>query len=107
MQDIPIAVALERDRLEHRLRRMERVLSALRDRAVFRDAEIGTQPPALRHAIAGFEDELAAVRQRLDQLHGRQALGADPPPVKARRRWEARSAGFERADVIEQRADQV
>ncbi len=70
-----ISIRLERDRLEHRMRRIERVTSALRDRAVYRHAVMGTTPPPLRRAIADFELELIGMRRRLDDL---QALDREP-----------------------------
>jgi hypothetical protein len=63
-----IGAALERQRLEHRARRLERVLAALDDRRLYREqAESGT-PPALREAIHGFRTELDAVERRLELL---------------------------------------
>jgi hypothetical protein len=63
-----IALRLERDRLGHRLRRMELTISALRDRAVIRQSTMGAAPPPLRQAIASFEIEVVAVRRRLSEL---------------------------------------
>ena len=59
---------LERERLEHRARRMERVLSSLQDRALYRYAVTGATPPPLWHAIADFRIELAMIRRRLAEL---------------------------------------
>jgi hypothetical protein len=65
----PIGAELERVRLEHRARRIERALAVLRDhRAYPPDRD---RPAALDQAIAGFRQELAAVRDRLRQLPGR------------------------------------
>lgn len=69
MSAATIALQLERDRLEHRVRRIELVTSALRDRAVYRHAVMGTTPLPLRAAIEDFEIELAAMRRRLNELH--------------------------------------
>jgi len=56
---------LERHRLEHRAHRIEQVLIALRDRETWRQQQ-GHVPAPLRQAIRGFEDELAALRARID-----------------------------------------
>ncbi len=81
-----MAHRLERDRLEQRIRRIERVTAALRDRAVYRHAVMGTTPLPLRHAIGEFEVELAGMRRRLSEL-GRGDLEARArpatPPVRA------------------------
>ena len=63
-----LGAALERQRLEHRQRRLKRVLSALEDRRTFRQEADGSVPPALREAIGGFRQELDAVERRLDLL---------------------------------------
>lgn len=63
-----IALELEHDRLRRRMRRMELVTAALRDRAVYRQGVTGTTPAPLRHAIEGFESELASMRLRLAEL---------------------------------------
>jgi hypothetical protein len=60
-----IATELEHERLRHRARQIERVLSALRDRAVYRHAVTGTTPSGLRRAIADFGVELESIRRRL------------------------------------------
>lgn len=65
--DPPMSIAthVERQRLEHRAGRLEHVISALEDRAVYRQAS-GTAPPQpLRRAIADFRIELARVHRRL------------------------------------------
>jgi len=64
-------IQLQRDRLEHQVRRMERVTEALRDRAVYRQARTGTTPQPLRQAIFGFERELGAARRQLAELRRR------------------------------------
>jgi len=58
---------LERVRLEHRERRVGLAIAALRDLCDAR-AKNGAAPPALRQAIAGFSQELAQVRQRIDTI---------------------------------------
>ena len=60
-----IARQLEQDRLHHRAQQIERVMAALKDRAVHRHAVTGKTPPALQHAIADFGSELKAIRRRL------------------------------------------
>lgn len=62
---VTIARELEQERLRHRARQIERVVSALRDRAVYRHAVTGATPPALRRAIADFGVELDSIRRRL------------------------------------------
>jgi hypothetical protein len=63
-----IGAALERSRLEHRARRIEQVLSALKER---RDLgpQTGGRPASLDQAIAGFGAELSAVRAQLRRMH--------------------------------------
>jgi len=63
-----VASWLDRDRLEHRVRRIELAIAALRERAVYRHAVTGTTPPALDGAIDDFETELAAARQQLNKV---------------------------------------
>jgi hypothetical protein len=63
-----LGAALERQRLEHRRRRLERVLAALDDRRMFREEADGTVPPPLREAIHGFRQELDTVERRLELL---------------------------------------
>lgn len=57
---------LEYQRLEHRARRMEMVLSALEDRAIHRHD--GDAPAPLRHAIRDFRLELVSLRRRMRAL---------------------------------------
>jgi hypothetical protein len=59
---------LERDRLLHRAQRIERVIDALRDRAVYRHEITGSTPPPLRSAMADFNHELVRLKRRLTQL---------------------------------------
>jgi hypothetical protein len=68
MQTPTIGSDLERRRLEHREQRIERVLAALHDRAVYRGAVSGEPPRPLRHAIADFATELRTIRDRLAEL---------------------------------------
>jgi hypothetical protein len=63
-----LGAALERQRLEHRARRLQRVLAALDDRRLYREQSDGAIPPPLREAIHGFRQELDAVEHRLDLL---------------------------------------
>ncbi|HEU4976155.1 MAG TPA: hypothetical protein VFT50_13755 [Baekduia sp.] len=62
-----IGAALERRRLEHRARRVQRVLAALEDRVAARRGT-GPVPGGLREAIRDFERELGRVRERLRGL---------------------------------------
>jgi hypothetical protein len=62
-----IARKLEQERLRHRAERIERVMSALRDRAVYGHDVTGTTPPALRRAISDFGVELESIRRRLSR----------------------------------------
>jgi hypothetical protein len=62
-----IGSELEHARLRHREQRIEQVLAALQDRALYR--RDGNEPPRpLGHAIAGFRAELRLVRDRLSEL---------------------------------------
>jgi hypothetical protein len=57
---------LERDRLVRRAGRIEAVVAALRLRAS-EHARVGERAPApLLRALGDFQEELAAIRQRLD-----------------------------------------
>ena len=62
-----VARRLEEERLRHRARHIDRVMSALRDRAVYRHAVTGTTPPGLQQAIADFGHELDAIRRQLSR----------------------------------------
>jgi hypothetical protein len=59
-----LGAQLERTRLVHRARRIERVLVVLRHQRL-RARERGQAPAGLDQAIAGFGDELGDVRDRL------------------------------------------
>ena len=61
----PLASDLERDRLEHRARRLDRVARELRARAEAKRAHHGHVPAPLGSALAGFQSELRSVRSRL------------------------------------------
>lgn len=63
----PIASDLERRRLEHRERRVARVVRTLRHRRESYRAR-GPVPAALGTAIRDFDGELAGIRRRLDEL---------------------------------------
>jgi hypothetical protein len=54
-------------RLEHRARRVGLAIAALRDLSHAR-AKDGATTPALQQAIAGFSQELAQIRRRIDTL---------------------------------------
>lgn len=60
-----IGVELERRRLEHRARRIEYALAALRRLA---DTRAADGPVPLRQAIGAFSQDLAQVRRRLSDL---------------------------------------
>jgi hypothetical protein len=61
-----LADQLERDRLEHRRRRLSMVIAALEDRRRERDMT----PLPLIHALQGFREELRETEQRLAALAG-------------------------------------
>jgi hypothetical protein len=63
---------LERRRLEHQARRLRLVVAALRERAGAASASGGVHP-ALHRALGDFSAELADIRARLDEHHGRHA----------------------------------
>lgn len=63
-----LAANLEADRLRHRAQRIEQVIAALNDRALYRNARSGATPPALDRAIADFGIELRDIRRRLAEL---------------------------------------
>jgi hypothetical protein len=65
-----LGAALERQRLEHRARRLLRVIAALDERRLYRERSDGATPAALREAIAGFQSELGEVERRLALLAG-------------------------------------
>ena len=60
--------ALERDRREHRLRRV--AVAVLRERITGHRPELDTQPRHLRRAIADFEARIEALSARLRDLDG-------------------------------------
>ena len=64
-QPLTLAHHLERDRLEPRARRLELVIAALEDRAVYRHATSGTTPEPLTRAIVDSRSELTDVRRLL------------------------------------------
>ncbi len=68
MSQDAVAAGVDRDGLERRARRIELVMLALRDRAVYRHAVTGATPTPLHQAIAAFELELGGIRRRLGQL---------------------------------------
>ena len=73
-----IGSQLERDRLERRVRRIQKVTEALRDRAVHRQSVNGMTPPALRHAIADFEIETRRLQRRVAELRRTRRTPAAP-----------------------------
>jgi hypothetical protein len=68
-----IAAWLELDRLEDRTRRLECVVSALEDRAMFRHAVGGVVPTPLDCAIADFRGEIGRLQARLAELRAGQS----------------------------------
>jgi hypothetical protein len=67
-ESLTLGTLLERDRLLHRAQRIERVIAALRDRAVYRHEVTGVTPVPLHLAMADFHQELTVLRRRLAQL---------------------------------------
>jgi hypothetical protein len=59
---------LERDRLEHRVRRVTVAIAVLRQLATEQRHELGATPRHLRHAIVDFEDQIQAINARLLDL---------------------------------------
>jgi hypothetical protein len=59
------AAGLERAAIEHRARRIEFVLAALRARPVYRHTDLGVTPEGVKHAIADFGGELGEIRRRI------------------------------------------
>jgi hypothetical protein len=62
-----IGAELERQRLEHRARRVDRAIAVMRDLATSR-ARDDRAPAALWQAIEAFSEELAAIDRRLGEL---------------------------------------
>jgi hypothetical protein len=58
--------ALERRRLEHRVRRAKLVLAALEDRTMLHSREDGI-PPALTEAVREFSSDLGRLSRRLTE----------------------------------------
>jgi hypothetical protein len=69
--------ALERDRLERRVRRVTVAVAVLRERVTGR-AELDTPPRHLAVTIADFEEQIEALRARL------RDLGRDPASTQVR-----------------------
>ena len=69
---LQIAATLERDRLQHRERRLRLVVRELRARADARRTQSGHVPAPLGGALADFERELRRVSARLGST-GRRA----------------------------------
>jgi hypothetical protein len=60
-----IGAYLARIRLQHRAAKLEALVSMLRFRIAERAATARPVPGSLRAAVAGFEDELSAIRDQL------------------------------------------
>ena len=63
-----IGSQLERDRLEGRVRRLERVVDALHARAQDHASRGSRVPPALASSLDDFQRELTAVRHLLHRI---------------------------------------
>jgi hypothetical protein len=63
-----LGAALERDRLEHRARRMTFAVGSLRQRAIATERELGATPRHLQQIIVDFEAEIEAMNARLRDL---------------------------------------
>lgn len=63
-----IGAELERRRLQHRARRMERIIADLKQRALHLELTQGKAPVALGQAIAGFHEELDRIERRLTTM---------------------------------------
>jgi hypothetical protein len=74
-----LGAELERDRLEHRVGRLAVAVAALRQRANEHRRELGAVPSHVRHAIADFEAQAAAMDGRLREL------AAEPPSTETKR----------------------
>ena len=61
-----VGQTLERQRLEHRIRRVEQGLAALEHRATLRTRQ--GAPPPLTHAVREFSAELSRLNGRLAEL---------------------------------------
>ena len=70
--------ALERDRLERRVRRVTVAVAVLRDRVTGHRPELDTPPRHLLRAIADFEAQIEALSARLSDL------GRDPVSTQVR-----------------------
>lgn len=69
MTDVPtLGARLERERLQVRAQRLDRVIVALRDRAVYRHDATGATPAPLKAAMADFDHERKRVRRQLAQF---------------------------------------
>lgn len=70
--------ALERDRLERRVRRVTAAVALLRERVSRDRPELDMSPRHLRVTIADFEAQIEALSARL------RDLGGDPASIKVR-----------------------
>lgn len=69
--DMTLGNGLERQRLEHRIAHIRKVLGALEDRAEL-SSHGGTVPPALTEAIRDFSAELSRMNRRHAELSRRR-----------------------------------
>jgi len=66
---VTVSSSLEADRLRHRTRQIERVVTAMRDRDAYRRRVAGgATPPGMDGAIADLDIELKRAKDRLDEL---------------------------------------
>jgi hypothetical protein len=66
---ITLGAKLERERLQHKERRLESVVRELHQRAEARRRQAGFVPAPLGHALRDFELELRSLRERLHSSH--------------------------------------
>jgi len=65
---VTVSSRLEADRLRHRTRQIERVVTALRDRAADRRRPAGATPARMDQATADFDIERKSAKDRLSEL---------------------------------------
>jgi hypothetical protein len=73
-----LGAALERDRLEHRARRMTFAVGSLRQRATESERELGATPRHLQQVIVDFEAQIEAMNARLRELTWERASNRNP-----------------------------
>jgi hypothetical protein len=73
-----LGAALERDRLEHRARRMTFAVGSLRQRATESERKLGATPRHLQQIIVDFEAQIEAMNARLRELARERTSNRDP-----------------------------